>query len=158
MACYLHAMESFHTARKSRQTLIWLGATQQRLVTRINRALKGAELPYAQFVVLTHLASLPGRAWTVTDLASALETGQPGVSKILRRLTTKGLVMIDSDPEDRRLKRHRLTAAGETAHGEAFRRIAPEAENIFAGWKEDDIDALHTLLYKLKSSLGDAGR
>ena len=151
-------MATSHLERKSRQTLIWLGSTQQRLVTRINRALKGAELPYAQVVVLTHLASLPGRAWTVTDLASALETGQPGVSKILRRLTTKGFVMIDSDPEDRRLKRHRLTAAGKTAHGEAFRRIAPEAENIFAGWQEDDIHALHALLYKLKSSLGDAGR
>ncbi len=151
-------METSPVERKSRQTLIWLGATQQRLATRINRALKGAELPYAQFVVLTHLASLPGRAWTVTDLASALETGQPGISKILRRLTAKGFVTVDTDPGDGRLKRLRLTAAGNTAHGEAFQRIAPEAENIFTGWEKDDIDALHALLYKLKSSLGDPGR
>jgi DNA-binding MarR family transcriptional regulator len=148
-------MEFISAERKSRQILIWLGVAEQRLVTRVNRALKGTDLPFAQFVVLDHLASLPGEAWTVTGLASALETGQPGVSKILRRLAVKGYVQFDPDPEDGRVKRHRLTEAGKAAYREAFRRIAHHAEDIFTGWEGGDIDALHGLLYRLKSSLRD---
>lgn len=146
-------MEFSVTERKSRQILIWLGVAEQRLMTRVNRALKGTDLPFAQFVVLDHLASLPGEAWTVTGLASALETGQPGVSKMLRRLTAKGYVHIAPDPEDGRVKRHRLTQAGKMAHREAFSRTAPHAEGTFTGWEGGDIDALHRLLYRLKSNL-----
>ena len=124
-------------------------------MTRVNRTLRGHNLPYAQFVILNHLASLPGESWTVTGLASALETGQPGVSKILRRLASKGFIHIGPDPEDARVKRHRLTRAGKLAHREAFRRIAPHADDIFSGWQGADIDALHDLLYRLKSSLRD---
>ena len=146
-------MASIYFERKSRQILIWLGAAEQRLGARVNRALKGIDLPYAQFVILNHLASLPGEAWTVSGVASALEIGQPGVSKILRRLAVKGYVRIDTDPGDGRLRRLRLTRAGKVAHGEAFRRITPQASDIFSGWQDDDIDALHRLLYRLKSSL-----
>jgi DNA-binding MarR family transcriptional regulator len=138
---------------KPRQILMWPGSVGKRLVTRINRALKGTGLPYAQFVVLGHLASLPGNAWTVTALASALETGQPGVSKILRRLAGKNYVQIESDPDDARLKRHRLTETGKSAYRAASRRIAPQTEDIFHDWQDRDIDALHTLLYRLKSDL-----
>ena len=139
--------------RKPRQILVWLGAAAKRLETRINRALKGSDLPYAQFIVLNHLASLPGDSWTVTDLASALETGQPGVSKILGRLTAKNYLRVEADPEDGRLKRHCLTESGISAHREASRRIAPQAEAVFRDWQGGDIDALHKLLYKLKSDL-----
>ncbi len=148
-------MASSAPGRKPYQILIWLGVAERRRVTRLNRALKGADLPFAQLAVLDHLANLPGEAWTVTGLAAALETGQPGVSKILGRLTAKGYVHIDPNPEDGRVKRHRLTQAGEVAHREAFRRIAPSAEDIFTGWEDSDIDALHRLLYRLKSSLRD---
>lgn len=139
--------------RKARQILMWLGTAEKRLLMRVNRALKGTDLPYAQFVVLNHLASLPGNLWTVTELASALETGQPGVSKILQRLVAKNHVGIEPDPEDGRLKRHRLTETGISAHREASRRIAPHAEDIFSDWQDADIDALHKLLYRLKSDL-----
>ena len=148
-------MEFSPAKRTSRQILIWLGAAERRLVTRVNRTLKGGGLPYAQFVVLNHLASLPGIAWTVSALASALETGQPGVSKILSRLAAKGYVHMDPDPGDGRLRRLRLTQAGELAYREASQRIAPQADDIFGDWENADIDALHRLLYRLKSSLPD---
>ncbi len=148
-------MEIISSERKFRQILIWLGAAERRLAARVNRALKSADLPYAQFVILNHLAGLPGKTWTVTGLASALETGQPGVSKILRRLAAKGYVHIDPDPKDGRVKHHRLTQAGKVTHREAFRRIAPHAEDIFTGWEDGDVDSLHGLLYRPKSSLRD---
>jgi DNA-binding MarR family transcriptional regulator len=146
-------MEASQSDRRTRQALIWLGAAEQRLATRVNRALKGSDLPYAQFVVLGHLASLPGQLWTVTALATAMETGQPGVSKILHRLAAKGLVQVVPDAGDGRIRRHRLTPAGETAYQEAARRVAPLSRDIFTGWSDNDIESLHTLLYRLKSSL-----
>jgi DNA-binding MarR family transcriptional regulator len=146
-------MACSRSPRKRRQILMWLDAAEKRLTIRLNRALRGSNLPYAQFVVLDHLASLPDTPWTVTDLASALETGQPGVSKILRRLVAKHYVQIEPAPEDGRLKRHRLTQTGKTAYRQASSRIAPQAEDIFRNWQDDDIDSLHKLLYRLKSGL-----
>ena len=151
-------MASSWDPRKPRQILMWLGAAEKRLATRVNRALKGTDLPYAQFVVLNHLASLPGTPWTVTDLASALETGQPGVSKILHRLAAKRYVQIEPAPEDGRLKRYRLTQSGKSAYRAASSRIAPQAEDIFRNWQDGDINALHTLLYRLKSDLRPRSR
>ena len=139
--------------RKTRQILIWLGAAEQHLATQLTRRLKGTDLPFAQFVILDHLASLPAETWTVSRLASLLDTGQPGISKILARLVTKDLVAIEADPADRRVRRHTLTAAGRAAHGDASRRLAPQVEILFTGWREEQVDALHTLLYKLKTSL-----
>jgi DNA-binding MarR family transcriptional regulator len=146
-------MASCRNLRKSRQILMWLGTAEKRLATRVNRALKDTGLPYAQFVVLDHLASLPDNSWTVTDLASTLETGQPGVSKILRRLAARNYVRVEPDPEDGRLKRHRLTQTGISVHRQASLRIAPQAEDIFSHWPEGDIDTLHKLIHRLKSSL-----
>ena len=146
-------MELSTNARKLRQILLWLGTAEKRLVTRVNRVLKDGQLPYAQFLVLDHLASLPGDRWTVTDLASALETGQPGVSKILNRLAAKNYVRVETDDNDARLKHHCLTEGGLSAHREASRRLAPLAGEVFENWQDADIDALHALLYTLKSDL-----
>ncbi len=148
-------MASSAKERKARQILIWLGAAEKHLATRVNRRLKGADLPFAQFVILDHLASLPAETWTVSRLASLLDTGQPGISKIMGRLVVKGLVGFEADPVDRRVKHHSLTAAGRAAHGDASRRLAPQAEDIFTGWQEEHLDALQALLYKLKTSLRD---
>lgn len=149
-------MVSFCTKRKSRQILIGLDAVRQRLATRVNRALRGTDLPYAQFLILNHLASLPGQVWTVTRLASVLETGQPGVSKVIQRLAAKGFLQIHPDPEDARVKHHLLTESGQAAHRDAFQRVTPQAEDIFRGWEDKDIDALHGLLLRLKAGLRDA--
>jgi DNA-binding MarR family transcriptional regulator len=146
-------MEFSSTERRARQILIWLGAAEQHLVTRVNRLLIGTDLPFAQFVVVDCLASLPDAIWTVTRLAAALDTGQPGVSKILARLAAKGYVAIEVDPADGRIKRHRLTEAGRSAYQDALGRIAPHAEDPFTDWDEHDVDALHALLYRLKSGL-----
>ena len=146
-------MELKYSERRARQILIWLGAAEQHLENRVNQLLKGSDVPLAQFVILNHLASLPAEGWTVTRLASALDTGQPGVSKSRARLAAKGYVAIEADALDGRRKRHTLTEAGRAAHREAYRRVAPLTDTLLAGWDEAQIDTLHTLLYKLKTNL-----
>ena len=140
---------------KIRQILTWVGVSQQLLVTRFNRALKGTDLPFAQFTMLNHFFSRPGEGWTVTRLASAFETGQPGISKIVRRLVDKGYLRIEPDPEDGRVKFHYMTDQGMARYREALARLLPEAGLIFGDWNGEDLDALHSGLFRLKSWLDD---
>lgn len=140
---------------KFRQILTWIGVSQQLLVTRINRALKGTELPFAQFVMLNHFGAFEGERWTATRLAGAFETGQPGVSKTLRRLVDKGYLRIEPDPVDGRLKFHTLTVKGKVVYQEALRRLSPKIGPIFAEWKAEDLDALHAGLFQLKTWLDE---
>ncbi|MHA1535953.1 MAG: MarR family winged helix-turn-helix transcriptional regulator [Alphaproteobacteria bacterium] len=140
---------------KIRQILTWVGVSQQLLVTRINRALKDTDLPFSQFTVLNHFYTRRDQGWTVTRLANAFEMGQPGMTKMARRLVGKGYLRIEPDPGDGRVKFHYLTAKGKAAYEKALGQVAPEAMLIFAEWNAEDLDALHAKLFKLKSWLDD---
>ena len=140
---------------KIRQILVWVGVANQLFVTRLNRAIAGANLPFAQFVMLNHFNNFQNEGWTVTRLAKAFETGQPGVSKTVARLVEKGYLRSEPDPVDGRSKLHHLTIAGAVAHAEALQRVAPDAELVFRDWDDNDIDQLHALIFKLKSWLDE---
>ncbi len=140
---------------KIRQILTWIGVSQQLLVTRMNRLLKGTDLPFAQFVMLNHFGAFQGERWTATRLADAFETGQPGLSKTLRRLVDKGYLRVEPDPVDGRVKFHALTVKGKVMYEEALRRLSPEVGLIFAEWSGEDIDALHAKLFQLKTWLDE---
>lgn len=140
---------------KIRQILTWIGVSQQLLVTRINRLLKGTGLPFAQFVMLNHFGAFEGERWTATRLAEAFETGQPGVSKTLHRLVGKGYLRIEPDPVDGRVKFHLLTVKGKVMYEEALRRLSPDVGLIFAEWNAEDLDALHARLFQLKTWLDE---
>ena len=140
---------------KIRQILTWIGVSQQLVVTRMNRLLKSTGLPFAQFVMLNHFGARQDERWTATRLADAFETGQPGVSKTLRRLVDKGYLRIEPDPVDGRVKYHALTVKGKVMYEEALRRLSPEVGLIFAEWNAKDIDALHARLFQLKTWLDE---
>lgn len=140
---------------KIRQILVWVGVAEQLLVTRLNRALAGANLPFAQFVMLNHFSAFADEGHTIGRLADAFETGQPGISKTVARLVEKGFLRAEPDPNDGRSRLHYLTEAGAAAHAEALARIAPDAALIFRDWPAHDIDELHRLIFKLKSWLDD---
>jgi len=140
---------------KIRQILVWIGVAEQLLVTRFNRAVAGANLPFAQFIMLNHFRAFADEGHTIGRLANAFETGQPGISKTVARLVEKGFLRAEPDPADGRSKLHYLTEAGVAAHGEALSRLAPDAALIFKDWPAKDIDELHRLIFKLKSWLDD---
>lgn len=140
---------------KIRQILVWLGVAEQLLVTRLNRTIAGTNLPFAQFIMLNHFRAFADEGHTISRLASAFETGQPGISKTVARLVEKGYLRAEPDPRDGRSKHHYLTEAGIAAHTAALARIAPDAALIFRDWPAGDIDELHRLIFKLKSWLDE---
>lgn len=74
------------------------------------RHLQGG-LTQAQYGVLNRLTRLDSPE-TVTELAAAFQVAQPTMSSTVRKLLDKGLVQIDPDALDARVKRVVLTAQG----------------------------------------------
>ena len=139
----------------SEEILVWCGVVAQLMRTRTNRLLDGEALPYPQFVMLRHFCHDPAREWTVSQLAAAFETQQPGISKTVRKLVDAGWLEERADPDDGRRKWLRVTPEGVAVRDSAVGRLAPDRRRIFRGWSRDDVETLHALLFRLKSHLDE---
>ncbi|MCA8902835.1 MAG: winged helix DNA-binding protein [Hyphomonas sp.] len=114
-----------------------------------------AGLTTAQFAVLNHLLRLDVRQ-TIGELASALQVSQPTMSSTVRKLETKGLIMLEADPADGRIRRVRVTPAGEAIRQQSVGALGA-ARAQFAALSPKEWAALLPLLNKLRIAL-DAAR
>lgn len=83
----------------------------------------------AQFSVLNHLLRLD-RQETISELARNMQVTQPTMSSTVRKLEDRGLVELVHDPEDRRVRRVQVTAAGAAARQTAVAQIAPMVDLV----------------------------
>ncbi|QTD55037.1 MarR family winged helix-turn-helix transcriptional regulator [Parasphingorhabdus cellanae] len=81
----------------------------------------------AQFSVLNHLLRLDVQE-TISELASAMQVAQPTMSSTVRKLEDKRLVELIHEPDDRRIRRVAVTAAGAKSRKDAVAALAPMAE------------------------------
>jgi len=137
------------------QILLWCGVVAQLQRTRANRILDGQPLPYPLFVLLRHFCHDPEREWTVGQLAAAFETGQPGMTKRVRKLLDLGLLASRDDPDDARRRWLRVTSLGVELRDELVGLLAPDQAKVFEGWEPAEIDALHRGLDRLRRALDD---
>lgn len=137
------------------QTLNFIGIANQLVVTRANDLLREGELPFPQFVMLSHFMKDPARARTVTGVASAFQAPQPGITKTIQKLARSGFLEYRPSQNDARVKHVFLTPAGRRAFAAAVGRLAPDMRLVFAEWREVDIRRLHELLRRLKDWLDD---
>lgn len=128
----------------------WIGIIDQLATTRANRILKGAGLPFPQFVVLNHFSHRPGEGKTVTGIADALQQPQPGVTKTVQKLRARGYLEARPSPDDKRVKLLFLTPKGRAAHARALARFGPELEALFTGWSASNLAALFEHLDRIK--------
>ena len=130
------------------------------LVTRVHRnelitAAAGVALDRAAVTALRRLAGAgsvrPG------ELAAALDVEPPHVTRQVERLQQAGYARRVPDPGDLRARRVELTSAGEAASA----RLADEARRgiavALAGWPEDDLHQLATLLSRMLDDLTAPG-
>ena len=139
------------------QIVVWVGVIAQLTRTRINQILGQTSLPYPQFVLLLHFCHDPGREWTVSSLADAFQTNQPGITKTVKKLIERRYLSARPDPRDARVRRLRVTKSGIRARNQAIARMGPDLAEAFRGWKRSDVSALHRHLERLKDHL-DANR
>ncbi|MEU7828621.1 MULTISPECIES: MarR family transcriptional regulator [unclassified Nonomuraea] len=83
-----------------------------------------------------------------TQLADALGTGRPNITKITRRLVDMGLVVQAADPEDRRGVIIALSQAGRDLGEHIIALALDRVEKEFRSWDSADVEALTRLLEK----------
>ena len=113
--------------------------------------LERLELMPSDYAVLAALRRA-GRPYQLApnQLYTALERSSGGMTKMLRRLEAMELVTRVNDPEDRRSKLVRLTAAGKKMEKEAFEAFLANTHKLLQSASRKDLatidDAIRRLL------------
>jgi DNA-binding MarR family transcriptional regulator len=125
--------------------------TQVRVHERLLR-LAGVRLDRAGATLLFKL-SARGESLRVTDLAEALGVDTPTVTRKVQQLERDGMVVRQSDPEDRRASRIRLTPAGRRTIERVRRARRAWLDRLLQGWDDDDLSDLAALLSRFAEIL-----
>jgi DNA-binding MarR family transcriptional regulator len=118
--------------------------TQVRLHERLLRS-AGVRLDRAGATLLFKL-SARGELLRVTDLAEILGVDTPTVTRKVQQLERDGLVVRQTDPDDRRASRIRLTPAGRRTIERVRRARRAWLEQLLQDWDDDDLSDLADLL------------
>lgn len=95
-------------------------------------------LTLSQLSVLTHLARRQA-ACRVTDIARAVEVGQPAVTKMLKKFEREGWIEPVHSDHDKRSKSVVITPRGGAHVLEVQKTLMPELGAFFAQWAPQDI-------------------
>ncbi len=131
---------------------------QVRLHERLLRS-AGVRLDRAGATLL-HKLSQGGASLRVTDLAELLGVDAPTVTRKVQQLERDGMVVRQTDPDDRRATRIGLTPAGRRTLDRMLRARRAWLDQLLEGWDDDDLSTLVTLLgrfaHDLERDLEDA--
>ncbi|MEZ5952923.1 MAG: MarR family transcriptional regulator [Hyphomonas sp.] len=111
-------------------------------------------LTTAQFAVLNHLMRLNVRQ-TIGELAGALQVSQPTMSSTVRKLEEKGLIALEADPDDRRIKQVGVTRAGAAVRAKSIATLDRSRAQLDA-LTPDEWQKLLPLLRKLRIAFDTA--
>jgi DNA-binding MarR family transcriptional regulator len=125
--------------------------TQVRVHERLLR-LAGVRLDRAGATLLFKL-SARGESLRVTDLAETLGVDTPTVTRKVQQLERDGMVVRQSDPEDGRASRIRLTPAGRRTIERVRRARRAWLDRLLQGWDDDDLSVLADLLSRFADNL-----
>jgi DNA-binding MarR family transcriptional regulator len=145
----------------ARELAIWrmLLRTHASITSQLERDLVAEHgLPLAWYDLLLQLAEAPGQRLRMTDLAERVLLSRSGLTRLVDRLVTEGLVERVACPSDARGTFSVLTSAGL----QRLREAAPThlrgiAEYISGPLTDQDLDALGRLLGKLLAARGAVG-
>jgi DNA-binding MarR family transcriptional regulator len=125
--------------------------TQVRLHEQLLR-LAGIRLDRAAATLLFKLA-VQGDSLRVTDLAELLGVDTPTVTRKVQQLERDGMVIRQTDPDDRRASRIRLTSDGHRTIERVRRARRVWLEQVLHDWGDDDLSALADLLSRFAEDL-----
>ena len=120
---------------------MWLSIVSQLFGTRMTILLEPHGLTPGQFGILHHIVRQRSRGGSrISDIAAAVEVGQPAVTKTLAKFRNMDLVDFAESPTDRRSKI--VTARDEAAAllDRIHRNIEPELFRTFGAIDADEIE------------------
>lgn len=139
------------------QIINWIGIIEQLTAEKSRQLLEGTDVPPPQFKLLNHFSHRPDEGKTVTQIATAMQQPQPGVTKTVAKMVLKQYLREESNPDDGRSKILFLTDTGKAAHLMARTRLITGMSRTFDGWKVADKKQFFEHLDRLKIFL-DANR
>lgn len=125
--------------------------TQVRLHERLLR-LAGVRLDRAGVTLLFKLSATSGPL-RVTDLAELLGVDSPTVTRKVQQLERDGMVVRQTDPDDRRASWIRLTPAGRRTIERVRRARRVWLEQLLHDWDDHHLSALADLLSQFAEDL-----
>jgi DNA-binding MarR family transcriptional regulator len=125
--------------------------TQVRVHERLLR-LAGVRLDRAGATLLFKLAA-KGESLRVTDLAEMLGVDTPTVTRKVQQLERNGMVVRQSDPDDGRSSRIRLTPAGRRTIERVRRARRAWLDRLLQDWDDKDLSDLADLLSRFAEDL-----
>ncbi len=116
-----------------------------------------AGMSFTEYDVLFNLSRRPGRQARQRDLTGLVLLTQPSISRLVDRLTTRGLLEKLPDSTDGRGTVVRLTDAGYRAFAEVAGQHVRSIEAVMTmGLDPEELRALRALTDKLRAGIADA--
>lgn len=135
--------------------MMLLGIVRQLMASREAKLFADLSLNPSQFGVLNHFTHDPQRSWTITELAAVMEMNQPGITKIVTVLINKGLLLSQSDSDDKRRRYLKISAQGLGLCDDILSSLGPDISHIFTGWDNAELSQMSQHMEKLMRWLDD---
>lgn len=130
---------------------------QVAVMRRLAAEFPAGDVSLGDYDVLFTLSRAPGNRLRIRDLGESLLISQPSVSRLIDRLTARGLVSKQPDPRDRRGVIVWLTDAGSAAFRRAaVRHMRAIADRVGGALTEEELVQLTELCDRLR--VGSAPR
>lgn len=128
----------------------WLSIVSQLYASRMGALLHSHELTLQQFSILHHIARQKiGGAMRVSDIARAVDAGQPAVTKAVAKFAAMGLVEVIENAGDKRSKLITATPAAGALIGQVHAQIGPDLHRAFSAIPAEDFPAFSGALKSL---------
>jgi len=128
---------------------------QVTVMRALNAEFPGGEISFNEYDVCFNLSTQPGRRCRMRELTGHLLLTQPSVSRLVERLSARGIVEKQPDPSDAR-----GVIVALTPHGfDVYRSVAVEhartiADQVGAGLDDAELRTLTELCTKLRLAAG----
>ena len=124
-----------------------------RMEKMANNAMRPSGLTMTQFSVLLTLQNSLEKEMPMKELEHSFGVAQSTVAGIVSRLEQKGLVEALGDASDKRVKRVRITAAGEKCCAESAYHKEEADQKLLSGFSDAEREEFHRLLEKAVKNL-----
>jgi DNA-binding MarR family transcriptional regulator len=118
---------------------------------RIAGTLRELGLYVGQEMIMSQLWEKEGVAQS--ELAEACGLEKPTITKVMERMSEAGLIRVEKDQKDRRVRRVYLTEWGKSLKGEVRKRWYLVEEQLFKGFSERDKSAIRQFLERMRANM-----
>ncbi len=123
------------------------------MISDANANLKSLGLTFSQHHVLLYIEKQPEHRCTLKDLEHNFQTAQSTMAGIVARLEEKGFLVSETDPEDKRIKKIRVTDLGKDALLKTKEDMDRRDAHMILSLSEEEKAQLEYLLDKVYESL-----